>query len=316
MLCSAASIAVATAAPAAADYPERPSSMLVMAGAGGGGDYTMRLLARGLEERLGKPFNVINQPQASGFVALSNIAGAKPDGYTLGLISFFSQFRLLGQGDMTTDSFTPIALYNADPAAITVNASSPFKTVNEIVEAIRAGPGKYKIHCSGSCNAAWDIPFVALFMANGIDPKKLNMIPGQGAAAGLLELAAGGVDFVLSSVPEATALRDAGKVRTIAVMGTERLKAFPNIPTVSEQLGKPYDGGTFRGLVGPKNLPPEIVAKIEKAAKEVYESESFKKAMEDRGFGLKWADSKGLAAVMKQHEADSERVMKAVGSAK
>jgi len=303
-------------APAKAAYPERPGTVVVMAGAGGGGDFTMRLIAQGLEQRLGKPFTIVNQPQASGIVALTNISKAKSDGYTIGLISSFAQFRLLGQADFTTASFTPLAMYNADPAAIHVAENSPFKDVKSIVEALKQDPGKYRIHCSGACNASWDVPFLALFMDNGIDVKKLTLIPGQGAAAGLQELAAGGVDFVVSSLPEASALRDAGKIRSIAVMGTERVKAFPAIPTVSEQMGKAYEGGTFRGVVGPKGMPAELVTKIEGALKELHASPAYEKAMADRGFGLSWASSEDLGQIMKKHEADTERVMKAVGSAK
>ena len=299
-----------------ADYPERPVQVIVMAGAGGGGDFTMRLIGQGLEQRLGKPFTIINQPQASGIVALTNISKARPDGYTIGLISSFAQFRLLGQSDFTSANFTPLAMYNADPAAIHVAENSPFKDVKQIVEALKAEPGKYRIHCSGACNASWDVPFIALFMDNGIDVKKLNLIPGQGAAQGLQELAAGGVDFVVSSLPEANALRDAGKIRSVAVMGTERVKAFANVPTVTEQMGKPYEGGTFRGVAGPKGMPPELVAKIEAAIKDLHASPAYEKAMAERGFGLTWAGSAGLGEIMKKHEADTERVMKAVGSVK
>ncbi|MCG8400081.1 MAG: tripartite tricarboxylate transporter substrate binding protein, partial [Firmicutes bacterium] len=147
----------------------------------------------------------------------------------------------------------------------------------------------------------------------GIDLGQINMIPGQGAAAALQELAAGGMDVVPSSVPEAGALIKAGKVRGLAVFGTERLSAFPDIPTLKEETGKDLLLGAWRGVVGPAGLPEDIASKLEAAVKDIYNSDKFQSAMTSRGFGLLWRDSKEFKQFMVNETTSVQTVIKALG---
>jgi tripartite-type tricarboxylate transporter receptor subunit TctC len=302
----------AFATSAMAEWPEKPVTLIVVAGAGGGSDYTMRLLGAELEAKLGQPFAIVNQAQASGIVGYTTYTSAAPDGYTLGQLSPIAQFKLLGQANFTPESFTAIAQFNADPSAIHVGASSEFKDIKGLVAALKADPGKYKISCGGSCNASWDIPFVSMLLDQGVDVTKLNLIPGQGSAAALQELAAGGVDVVLCSVPETTALAQAGVVRSLAVMSEERLKIDDRIPTVKEQLGKSYVGGTWRGIGGPAGMDPALVSRIEGALKAAVESEAFKSGMEARGFGVAWRDHREFTKFLGEHFEETKRVIEAV----
>ncbi|WP_431857107.1 Bug family tripartite tricarboxylate transporter substrate binding protein [Azospirillum sp.] len=317
---AAATIAVlaclAGAAPALAKWPERPVTLIVIAGAGGGSDYTMRLLARELEAKFGQPFNVVNQPQASGVVGMTAYTTAKPDGYTLGQIAPFAQYKLLGQADFTSASYTPIAQFNADPAAVHVAQNSPLKSVADIVAKLKADPGSLRISCGGTCNASWDIPFISLLLDQGVDAKRLNLIPAAGSAAGLQELASGGVDVVLCSLPEVDALRDAGRVRSIAVMSEKRIKGYPDVATVGKQVGKPYSGGTWRGLAGPPGMDPALAAQIESAVKDAFESDRFQREMKARRFGAVWLGRAELTAFMKEHEQETARAIGAVGYGK
>jgi tripartite-type tricarboxylate transporter receptor subunit TctC len=306
-------LAAAAATPAFAKWPEKPVTLIVIAGAGGGSDYTMRLLARELEEQTGQKFNIINQAQGAGVVGMTTYTSAEPDGYTLGQLSPFAQYRLLGQADFTSESYSPIAQFNADPAAVHVAQDSRFKGIKDVVEALKKDPASLRISCGGTCNASWDIPFVSLLLDQGIDVTKINLIPAPGSAAGLQELASGGVDIVLASVPETDALAQAGRVRSIGVMSEKRLEKYPNIPTVGEQMGKDYVGGTWRGLAGPAGMDPALVAAIEAAMKKAYDSERFQKGMKERGFGTAWLDSKQFAEFIRKHEEETERVIKAIG---
>ncbi|MGQ9371626.1 tripartite tricarboxylate transporter substrate binding protein [Azospirillum sp. ST 5-10] len=311
-------LALAAGAPAAAEaqWPERPVTLIVIAGAGGGSDYTMRLLARELEERTGQPFSVVNQAQGGGVVGMTTYVNAKPDGYTLGQLSPFAQYRLLGQADFTTASYTPVGQFNADPAAVHVAKDAPFKSVSEIVAALKADPASLKISCGGTCNASWDIPFVSLLLDQGVDVSKISLIPAAGSAAGLQELVSGGVDVVLCSLPETDALAAAGRVRSVGVMSGERLERYPDVPTVAEQVGKAYEGGTWRAVAGPAGMDAALVATIEAAVKAAYESERFQAGMKERGFGTQWRGHDELVAFMKEHEAMTERVIDAIGYGK
>lgn len=301
-----------SASAAMADWPERPVTLIVVAGAGGGSDYTMRLLGAELEAALGKPFTIVNQAQASGIVGYTTYTSAAADGYTLGQLSPIAQFKLLGQANFTPDNFTAIAQFNADPSAIHVAKDSEITDMKVLVDILKADPGKLRISCGGSCNASWDIPFVSMLLDQGVDVTKLNLIPGPGSAAALQELAAGGVDVVLCSIPETTALAEAGIVRSVAVMSEERIAIDDSIPTVKEQLGKAYVGGTWRGIGGPANMDAALVAKIEGAIKRAVESEKFKTGMEARGFGVAWLDHAAFTAFLDSHFEETTKVINAL----
>lgn len=310
-------IGAATGSPAnaASDWPTRPVSLIVVAGAGGGSDYTMRLLARELEANGGQPVNVINQAQGGGIVGYTTYTTAKPDGYMLGQLSPYAQFKLLGQADFAAANFTPIALINVDPSAIHVAADSSLKSLADIVAALKKDPASLKISCGGTCSASWDIPFVSLMLAEGIDVSKINLIPAQGSAAGLQELVSGGIDVVLCSIPETDALADAGMVKTVGVLSAERLERYPDVPTAKELTGKDVTGGTWRGVAGPAGMDPALVAQIETAVHAAYESERFQTGMKDRGFGAEYMGSDDFTAFIHRHEAQTVEVMTALGVA-
>jgi tripartite-type tricarboxylate transporter receptor subunit TctC len=141
-------------------------------------------------------------------------------------------------------------------------------------------------------------------------------VPSQGAAPGLQELAAGGVDIVTCSVVEAAALIDAGKVKSLAVMDTERLGAFPDVPTLEEAAGIDWQMSAWRGIAGPKGMPEDITATLTAALEKVYNSDQFQDFMEDRGFGLVWAPGPEFATWMAESDASLGQVMAAVGLAK
>ncbi|WP_319569058.1 Bug family tripartite tricarboxylate transporter substrate binding protein [Cohaesibacter marisflavi] len=311
ILCTSA-MATLLAGPALA-WPDQPVSMIVVAGAGGGSDFTFRLLSRELESQTSQPVNVINQAQGGGIVGYTTYSTAKPDGYTMGQLSPFAQFKILGQADFTADSFTPLSLVNVDPSAIHVGVSSDLKSLDDIVAALKKDPASLRISCGGTCSASWDIPFISLMMAEGIDVAKINLIPASGSAAGLQELASGGMDVVLCSIPETDALTDAGMVKTVAVLSSDRLERYPDVPTAKEITGKDVTGGTWRGVAGPAGMDPALVKEIEAQLKVAYESERFQTGMKDRGFGTQYMDSAGFAAFIKGHEAQTKKVMTALG---
>ena len=240
------STALSGVAFAEGNWPTEPSTIIVIAGAGGGSDYTMRLLARELEANSGTPISVVNQAQGAGVVGMTTYVNAAPDGKTVGQMSPFAQYRMMGQADFTSDSFTPIALINMDPASVSVAADSELTSMDQIVAKLKEDPSSLRISCGGGCNASWDIPFVAMLLDQGVDVAQLNLIPAQGSAAGLQELTSGGMDIVLCSLPETDALRDAGLVKNVAVFSADRLSRYPDVPTVEGVTGVAAAGSTWR----------------------------------------------------------------------
>lgn len=316
LACGLALLSGLGTSPAEAAWPERPVSIIVPAAAGGGTDATGRLLAKQLQDIFKQPFNVVNQGQAGGVVGHTSIGTARPDGYTLGIIYPYAQYKLLGQADVNREMFTAISQFNFDPAGFHAPINTPYKTLKEALAAIKANPSKFKIGCGGSCGGSWDIPVGGLLIDQGIDTKQINFIPSNGAAVSLQELAAGGLDFVTCSAPEAKALIEAGKVQPLVVMSDDRISAFPNIPTVKEQIGKTFEGGAWRGLAGPKGLPQDIVQALEKAVKQIYDSAEFRDALTARGFGMRYRSAAEFQAFLKEHEEFTARIMTALNMVK
>jgi tripartite-type tricarboxylate transporter receptor subunit TctC len=298
-------------------WPARPVTLICPWGAGGGTDATVRIIAAVLEKELKQPFNVVNRTGGSGVVGHAAIATAPPDGYTMGIITVeISMMHWQGLTEFKPDSYTPLALMNQDPPGIQVNASSPYKTVQELADAIKAAPpGKLKASGTGQ-GGIWHLALVGWLTAMGLKPDHVAWVPLNGAAPAMQDLAAGGLDLVTCSVPEARAMIEAGKARSLAIMATERNPAFKDVPTLKEAMGIDYTTGAWRGIAGPKGLPADVAAAVTAALKKVNDSAEFRDFMSNRGFGVRWADGAGFASFMEEGNTAMGVAMKAAGLAK
>lgn len=284
---AAAIMALGLAVPGAqAAYPERPITILVPWGAGGGTDATARILGSLLEQELGVPVTVVNRTGGSGVVGHSAIASAEPDGYTLGIITVeIGMMHWAGLTDLTYENYTPLALYNEDPAGVQVRADAPWNTLEEFLEAMRASaPGTYKASGTGQ-GGIWHLAIAGMLDAVGIAPTHVPWVPSEGAAPGLQDLVAGGVDVVPCSLPEAQALIEAGRVKSLAIMGPDRNPNAPDVPTLIES-GIDWRLGAWRGIGGPLGLPDEVVDTLVPALEKIHASDEFREFMESRGFGM------------------------------
>lgn len=315
-LAIAGAVSLAATGATLAAYPERPITLVVPWGAGGGTDATGRMIATLLEKELGQPVNVVNRTGGSGVVGHSAIATAAPDGYTIGTVTVeIGMMHWAGLTELTGTDYTPIALYNYDPAGLQVRADSPWKTATDVLEAAKADPGKFKGSGTGQ-GGIWHLALAGMLNKAGIAPDAVPWVPSKGAAPGLQELVAGGVDIVTCSVVEAAALLDAGKVRSLAVMDGERLGAFPDVPTLAEAAGVDWQLSAWRGLAGPKGMPDDVTATLVAAFEKVWKSDAFQDFMKGRGFGLVWRPGDEFARWMADSDASLGEVMKAVGLAK
>lgn len=308
-------VAVA-AVSASADYPERPITLIVPWGAGGGTDATGRMIANLLEQDLGQPVNVVNRTGGSGVVGHSAIANAKPDGYTIGVVTVeIGMMHWTGLTELTSRDFTPLVVYNYDPAGVQVRADSPWESVEDVLAAVKADPGAHKASGVGQ-GGIWHLALAGMLEAADLAPDAAPWVPSQGAAPGLQSLVSGGVDIVPCSLPEAESLISAGKVRSLAIMADERLDKFPDIPTLKEATGLNWKMGGWRSISGPKDLPQEVVEKLLPALERVYNSNEFREFMSNRGFGLAWASGDDAARWMADSDATLGKVMASVGMAK
>lgn len=298
-------------------YPTRPITLIVPWGAGGGTDATARIVAAILEKDLGQPINVVNRTGGSGVVGHSAIATAQPDGYTIGMLTVeISMMHHQGLTDLTPASYTPLALMNEDPPGVQVRSDSPYKSVKELADAIKAAPaGKFKASGTGQ-GGIWHLALVGWLQAMGLKPDHVAWVPSNGAAPAMQDLAAGGIDMVTCSVPEGRALIEAGRAKSLAIMAEKRNPQFPDVPTLNEELGINYSVGAWRGIAGPKGLPADLQATLVAALDKVYKSAEFKDFMDKRGFGTRWAPGPDFAAFMKAGDESMGKAMKAAGLAK
>jgi tripartite-type tricarboxylate transporter receptor subunit TctC len=313
---AAALVSLALAPAALAQYPNRPITLIVPWGAGGGTDATARILASIMEKELKQPINVVNRTGGSGVVGHSAIAEGTADGYTIGLITVeIGMMHWQGLTKLTGASYTPLGLVNADPAGLQVRADSPYKSAKELLDAIKANPGKFKASGTGQ-GGIWHLSIAGMLKSLNVDPATVPWVPSNGAAPGLQDLVAGGVEVVPCSIPEARALIDAGKVRSLAIMDADPPSLYPNVPPLKKALGTDWTMAAWRGMAAPKGIPKDVEAKLVDAVKKAYDSADYKKFMADRGFGVVYLPPAEFAKFMEKSSNDLGATMKAVGIVK
>ncbi len=307
---------LAGANPARADWPERPITLLVPWAAGGGTDATARIIGSLLEKELGQPVNVVNRTGGSGVVGHSAIAEGGPDGYTIGLATVeIGMLHWQGLTELTYKNYTPLALMNLDPAGVQVREDAPYKSVKDLVDDIKANPGKHKASGTGQ-GGIWHLALAGMLNSLSLDPGAARWVPSQGAAPGLQDLVAGGVTVVPCSLPEARSLIDAGRVKSLAIMDDQRNPLFPNVPTLKEQTGSGWTIGAWRGIVGPKGLPDDVKKKLIGALDKIFKSKDYTDFMSQRGFGVKYAAGDDFLKFWMASDESLGAIMKKVGLAK
>jgi tripartite-type tricarboxylate transporter receptor subunit TctC len=312
----ALSLGLATTSAQAQAYPTRPITLIVPWGAGGGTDATARIIGSLLEKDLGQPVTVVNRTGGSGVVGHSAIAAAAPDGYTIGMATVeIGMMHWQGLTELKSTSYTPLGLVNADPAGVQVRTDSPYKSVSELLAAIKANPGKLKASGTGQ-GGIWHLAIAGLLRDQKIDPAALPWVPSNGAAPGLQDMIAGGVDVAPVSLPESRALIDAGKVRSLAIMNDKPSGLYPAVPTLKAAIGSNWTMAAWRGLVAPKNIPPAVRDKLAAAIQKVAASKEYTEFMAKQGYGVIYAGPDEFAAFMAKSNEELGATMKAVGLAK
>jgi len=253
------------------EFPTRNITMISPWAAGGGTDAVARALAAAAERHLGRTIIVENRTGGGGAIGHAAIRHARPDGYTMGIFTFeINSMPQQGLIDFSWEDYDPLMLVNAEAAALTVHIDAPFNTVAEFVAYARANPGTINIGNSAP-GSVWHIAAGLLADQAGI---QVTHIPFEGAAPAVTALAGGHIQAVTVSLNEVRSQLDAGNVKVLGVMDTQRSPMFPNVPTLREQ-GFDVVIETWRGLALPRGVDPAIRATIE---------EAFTAAMNDPAF--------------------------------
>ncbi|MBL3574968.1 tripartite tricarboxylate transporter substrate binding protein [Rhodovulum sulfidophilum] len=290
-----------------AEFPDRPVQLIVPYPAGGGTDIVARTLAVELEKELGQPVNVVNRAGGGGIPGQTAIAHARPDGYTIGLIaSDISLYKPQGLTDLTHADMTALGQTNELPGSVTVAADAPYRTMDDLVTAIRENPATIK-GTGAAPGASWHAGFLGLMFALDMAPDQVIWVPTQGGTKGHLDVAAGNSDFSTASLVEARALIEAGKLRPLATMAAERVAIFPEVPTLQEQ-GIDYTYGLWHGVTGPKDMDPAALEVLSAAVEKAANSDGFVATLEERGFKHVWRPGPEFEAFMAEDLAKMQAI--------
>ncbi len=293
-------------------FPSRPMTIICPWGAGGGTDAVARMLGVLMEKDLGQPVNVVNRTGGSGAVGHTAAATAAPDGYTMCITTVeITMMHWMGLAQITYKDIRGVALVNIDPAAVNVKIDAPWKNLKELLDYAKANPGKLKASGTGK-GGIWDLARAGMLKTAGISVDAIPWVPSNGAAPGLQEMLAGGVQVVPCSLPEAYSLIEAKKVKALAVMADKRAELFPDVPTLKE-LGMNWTMGAWRGITVPKGTPDAVVAVLEKSLEKAVANDQFKKFMKDKGYGILWARSADFDKFMAQEDEIKGKIMKEAG---
>jgi tripartite-type tricarboxylate transporter receptor subunit TctC len=263
ILLASATLFAASLSTWAQEWPNKPVKIVVPFAPGGGSDFIARYIARRLTEELKQPFIVENKPGAGGNIGVEQGVKSPPDGYTLTLIASSytvnpSVYKL--NFDPVKD-ITPIIQISQGPLIIVVNPALPAKTLPEFIALAKAKPDSINYASSGQGS----IIHAATEMFNQQAGTRMTHVPYKGSGPALTDTIAGQTQVFFSSATTAMPQVQGGKLRAIAVTTAKRIPALPNVPTVAESGVPAYDVTLWHGLIGPKGMPPEIVAKVNAA---------------------------------------------------
>ncbi len=284
-------------------FPEKPIRIVVPFAPGGGTDLIARTLGQVMAQELGQAVIIDNKSGGGTVIGTDAVAKSPADGYTLVMATFANAVNpsLLPKLPYSYDkAFAPVMLVGLSPNVLVVRADSPFKSVQDVVKAARANPGKLSFASQGSGTSA----HLAGELFKSLTKTFMIHIPYRGAGPALTDVLGGQVDMMFATASAVGGFIESGKLRALAVTTKERspvarLAQVPSLAGSGVPELRTYAADSWYGLFAPSGTPPDVIAKLNTAAKRAANSDIFKKRVADEGLVVSAGSPQELDAYFK-----------------
>jgi tripartite-type tricarboxylate transporter receptor subunit TctC len=267
---------------AQAPYPTRPVRLIVGQAAGSATDIIARLVAQNFQEHFGQQFIVEAKPGATGNIATEYVARQPPDGYTLMVINSQNAINAALYEKLSFDfqkDIAPIGRVEAVPLVMEVNPSVPAKTVPEFIAYAKANPGKINMASAGIGNTT----HVAGELFQMLTGTKFTHVPYRGGAPAVADLISGQVQVYFDGISGSLEHVRSGRLRALGVTTAQRAEVLPNVPSIAEFVPG-YEAGGWYGIGVPKNVPAEVVDRLNKELNAALADPRLKTRLADLGY--------------------------------
>jgi tripartite-type tricarboxylate transporter receptor subunit TctC len=312
-------VALAAAVPAvapvhAADYPNKAVRMVIAFSPGGPSDILSRLVGGKLAERMGQPFVFDNRPGAGGNVAGEIVATSPADGYTIMIAnnSILAANATLYK-KMTFNpakDLVPVVWVASQPNILVVHPAVPAKSVKELIDFLKANPGKYNYASSGSGAAA----HLAGELFKSMTKTDMVHIPFKGAAPAITDVLAGRSQMIFATALSVKAHLDANRLRPLGVTTLKRMDTMPNIPTIAESGVPGFEASTWHGLVAVNGTPKPVLARLNSEVNAILKDPQVVKFLEGQGAIIEGGTPEKFAAHIKAEIPKWAKVIKDSGA--
>ena len=264
-------------------FPTRPVTMVVPFTAGGGTDLLARLTGQWLERRLGKPFIIENKPGAGTTLAAMAVVRATPDGHTLmQATSTTMAINVTMAKQLPYEplrDLVPVALLTANPFFLVVRPGSPVKSVADLIALAKAKPGELNYGSAGP-GSMHHLSSELLLSLTGT---KMTHVPYKATPPAMTDLIAGHIQVLFSDSTTSIPLIQQGKLRALAVSGSARAAALPDVPTVAEAGVAGFESAAWQMIVAPAKTPPGIVALLNNEVRAIFSDATVRQELSSRG---------------------------------
>ena len=285
ILGAALAVAALAIAPASAAYPDKPVKVIVPFAPAGPTDVMARLIAQKLSESLKQQFFVENHPGAGGNLGMMAVARSAPDGYTILVASSSYTVNPSLYAKNPYDAFkdfAPITLAAASPNILVINADVPAKTVKELIDLVKANPGKYSIANPG----VGTTPQLAAELFKLTNKLDTASVPFGGAGPAIQSVVGGHTPIAFSALPPTAPQVQGGKLRGLAVTSAKRSATLPDVPTMAEAGFKGQESETMQGIFVPAGTPKDLVDLLNKEIVKAMQLPDVKEKCAQLGFDV------------------------------